>query len=277
MLRNIFVSFAFLSTSLALASQEIDNIPVYITELESKIDCNGSLSGNDVVVDSDGRDVEVLYFCKGDRPELQEARIFNDKKWVDVEINKVSFGEGVFTVREKYFTFYDNGNIKTTTEHFVKYNVKDDTKETKHTIIDEYSEDRRILKTIKIQTNNTTEESWEYFPNGARSKYTVIITTDKDKSESIIDYDQSGEKIRDTEIYYDLIEKTPYKKAITEYDLKSQKIVQVVVYEYENGVEKFKTVDDYEKGKLFSKTYYELIYDEQGKLKKEKKTGKDVF
>ena len=37
--------------------------------------------------------------------------------------------------------------------------------------------------------------------------------------------------------------------------------------EYENGVEKFKTVDDYEKGKLFSKTYYELIYDEQGKLK----------
>ena len=129
---------------------------------------------------------------------------------------------------------------------------------------------------MNIQSGTTTEESWDYFPNGARSKYTVVITTDKDKSESIIDYNQSGEKIRDTEIYYDLTESTPYKKEITAYDLKSQKIVEVVIYEYENGIERFKTTDEYERGKLLSRTY-ELIYDEQGKFKKKRKQVKTFF
>ncbi|HOW16352.1 MAG TPA: hypothetical protein PK443_01430 [bacterium] len=277
MLRNIFVSFVFLFASALFASHEIGDVLDYIMDLESKIHCDGTPTKNEIISDSEGRDVKVTYFCKDGMPELQQASIVNNKGLLETEINRVNFVGDVFAVREKYFTFHDNGSTKTTTEYFVEYNPKENTSRSIYTNNDEYSEDKRLKRSVNIQSGTTTEESWDYFPNGARSKYTVVITTDKDKSESIIDYNQSGEKIRDTEIYYDLTESTPYKKEITAYDLKSQKIVEVVIYEYENGIERFKTTDEYERGKLLSRTYYELIYDEQGKFKKEKKTGKDIF
>ncbi len=277
MLRNIFVSFAFLFASALFASHEIGDVLDYITDLESKIHCDGTTTNNEIISDSEGRDVKVTYFCKDGMPELQQASIVNNKGLLETEISRVNFIGDVFAIREKYSTFHDNGSTKTTTEYFVEYNPKENTSRSIYTNNDEYSEDKRIKRSVNMQSGTTTEESWEYFPNGVRSKYTVVITTDKDKSESVIDYNQSGEKIRDTEIYYDLTENTPYKKEVTAYDLKSQKILEVVIYEYENGIERFKTTDEYERGKLLSRTYYELIYDEQGKFKKEKKTGKDIF
>ncbi len=105
----------------------------------------------------------------------------------------------------------------------------------------------------------------------------MIVSTANEKTETVVTYNQAGEKINDTETYYDVENGAPYKRSITEYELKSQKILKVVVFDYEDGVEVLKTVFTYEKGNLVLKTYYELIYDAQGKIVREKKIGKETF
>ncbi len=270
-------SCVLFSNAYAQDDQEIGDVVKYVQDIESKLSCPIKNTVGLDIKDMFDRKVDmIVYFCPDGVPALQQADILNDKGFVALTLDRTSFGQEFYIIREKYNHFNDNNTIEKTVEHAVKY-YSNGKVEKISSIYEEFSDKGKKLKVVTIKPDFSKEQTLEYFSDGTVSKNTNIVITAKDTDEFIEEYSQAGKKIKETEISYDVETSKPYKKTITEYDASGLKIVSVVMYDYKDGVENVKTVSIYEKGKLVANVYYELIYDANGALLKEKKIGKDVY
>lgn len=277
MFRKLFTAALFFGFIASAYSQEIDDLSKYISDIESKLSCPVKNVGQKVAVkDMFDRDASVAYGCPNNTPLLEVAVVKNSSGNIVLELSCTVFEGGEYVMIKTDYVYYDAGNLKSSRSYMAKYD-KDGSFEYDNTTSVDYSSNAKKIKKVFVTSQRTDEETWEYFANGVVSKYTVKKITSKDKEESIIEYNETSFPVKETDIIFDVETSLPYKKSVTEYDPKSKKILSTVMYDYENGHESIKTLYSYEKGKLVSLSVYELMYDDQGNLSREKRIDKQVY
>ncbi len=304
MFKKMFVVVLSLSMSSIIASQKadqksafdfskfgfnkIEDINAYIQNLEMQLveDCKGKPSVTKEIID-ETKSLEVYCFCREEGPLLITATLSNkETRFTELSIEKRTNGNDINTT-EIYYTYYDSKNLKSSTKISSYRNDKKDLKYKITEILREEYEDvttnAKILKKTKIKPKDNyddiEEKYFEYYTDTdkaiAIAKELIVVIKGTVKIEdTLYEYDRAGLTTSETKTEY--INGLPSKKTVTNYDGTSNKVVMgVIIYEYnEAGSEKFKTVEKYKNGKIISSKYFELIYNSEGKLEKEKPAKK---
>ncbi len=304
MFKKIFVVVLSLSMSSIIASQKadqkstfdfskfdfnkIEDVHAYIQNIESLLveDCKDRASVTKEIID-ETKSLEVYCFCREAGPLLITATLSNkETRFTELRIEKNTNGNDINTT-ETYYTYYDSKNLKSSTKIS---SYRNDTKNLKYKITEilreEYEDvttNAKILKKIKIKPkddyDDIEERYFEYYTDTDKAitvaKELIVVIKGTGKIEdTLYEYDRAGLTTSETKTEY--INGLPSKKTVTNYDGTSNKaVIGVVIYEYnEAGLEKFKTVEKYKNGKIISSKYFELIYNSEGKLEKEKPAKK---
>ena len=306
MFKKIFVVVLSLSMSSIIASQKtqqnsrfdfgnfdfnkIEDLHAYIQNIESLLveDCKDRASVTKEIID-ETKSLEVYCFCREAGPLLITATLSNkETRFTEVRIEKNTNGNDINTT-ETYYTYYDSKSLKSSTKISSYRNDKKDLKYKITEILREEYEDAitnaKIMKKIKIKPKDNyddiEERYFEYYTDADKTiaatiakELVVVIKGTVKIGDTLYEYDRAGLTTSETKIEY--VNGLPSKKTVTNYDGTSNKVVMgVIIYEYnEAGLEKFKTVEKYKNGKLISSKYFELIYNSEGKLEKEKPAKK---